>query len=137
MSNKNLEEKFGNNVIGQVVRILNDHTIIIDAGKDEGVELNDTIQIYDYLGELKNINGDNLGPLEYIKAEVYVKKLEKRYSICETAKTSFINLGSISPLLDNTEEEHFLLNVDESQISPLVPKNKIIQLGDPVRFAEL
>lgn len=133
--NTELKKKFGPKAIGQVVRILSEDTLIIDVGKDRYIKEGDKIQVYEYLGDLNGVNGEFLGSFEGIKAELTVKRVEPKYSICQTAtyKTSALDWPR-TPLLENiVETKHYALDVDEKDISPLEIKDPKIHIGDPVK----
>lgn len=131
-----LKEKFGPKVIGQVVRILDEHTIIINAGKND-VRLGDSLQIYEYLGDLIGSDGKNYGSFEYVKAEVEVVRCEPYYSICKTEKVTRNSNSSfaLSPLLEYQRTYRKELPVDKSDISPLKPENRKVHIGDPIKRA--
>lgn len=131
-----LKAKYGPKVIGQVIRIPDEHTVIISAGADD-VQIGDTLQIYEYLGDLIGPDNQNYGSYEYVKAEIEVVRREPKYSICKTEKIagpSALSLA-ISPLLERPVTHRTNLPVDKTDISPLKPSDIKVRLGDPVKRA--
>ena len=68
MTKEELKKTFGPKAIGRVVRILNDHSIIIDVG--DRITPGDKIQVYEYAGNLTGLDGSDLGSLEFVKADL-------------------------------------------------------------------
>lgn len=128
-----LKDKYGPNICGQVIRILNNHTVIVNLGSNNDISIGATFLIYEYLGNLIAPDGDNLGPLEYVKAKVEVVRCEQLYSICQTEKV-YSNALTLSPLLEN---KHYTFPVDQEEISPMSPTDRNVHVGDPVKLFEL
>ncbi len=134
--NPELKEKYGPKVIAQVIRILDEYTVIINAGFDD-VRIGETLHIYEYLGDLIGPDSKNYGSYEYVKAEIEVVRRESKYSICKTAKTpspAALSLA-LSPLLEHSVSRRTNLPVDKTDISPLKPNDFKVRLGDPVKRA--
>lgn len=122
--------------IGNIIRILDKYTFIIDAGEDI-VSVGDTIQIYDSNDIIYGLDKKPLAYHTYIKDEATVIKTEKLYSICEKEKYLMPSVPTklaLSPLLQasngNLRES---LNVNEEDIQPFSPIDKTIHIGDPVK----
>jgi hypothetical protein len=128
-----LKSKYGKSALGQVIRILSNHSVIINAGKSDGVFVDSLLQIYEPMGALKDIDGSSLGPLEYVKAEVRVVRAESNYSICETESYQE-SRAPISPLLIG-KRKHYIFETDKDEIEPMQPKNPNVCIGDPVKRA--
>ena len=124
--------------IGQVIRILDEYTIIVNAGKDK-LKVDDIIKIYSTGEEIKDIDGSVLGYYSFIKDELKVVQVEDNYSICKKDKTTIQAIGSsiaLSPMLDSTIAVKESLKVNESEISPIKQKaDPFIHIGDQVRLA--
>lgn len=127
MENK---KKYGSKYFAKVVRILDPTTIIIDAGKSD-IRVGDLVQVYEYLGELLDPDGNSLGSFEFIKTELEVVRVEPLYSICQTPKQT--KSVVISPLLDTSYRPKF--NVRPDDINPLQAKDPAVKVGDPVKRA--
>lgn len=131
-----LKEKYGPKIIGQVIRILDEHTVIINIGLGD-VRMGESLQIYEYLGDLFGPDKQNYGSFEYVKAEVEVIRIEDKYSICKTEKVtgpSNISLA-LSPLLERPSTHRIDLPVDKADISPLKPKDRKVRINDPIKRA--
>lgn len=129
------QEKYGSKIIAQVIRIPDEHTVIVSANKNE-VSPGDSLQIYEYLGELIGPDGKNYGSLEYVKASIEVVRCEPKYSICKTEKvivSTDLSLA-LSPLLTKTTRYRDL-PVDKADLNPLKPQDTKVRLGDPVKRA--
>lgn len=131
---KNLQIIYGDHAIGQVVRITSDHSLIIDAGYNLDLKVDDKVQVYEYIGQLTDSNGKEIAPLEYVKAELVVVRVEELYSICETGFYISETDLRFSPLL-HRERKHYVFKTKKEDISPLIPKNPLVSLGDPVKKA--
>lgn len=121
--------------IGNVIRIINNRSLIIDAGSDI-VSVGDKIKVYEATDTLKNLDGTTLAVFEYTKDELEVVDVEESYSVCQKNKTKTVPSPSqlaISPLLGR--EEQIPLNVDPNDIEPIQIHNGKICIGDPVKFA--
>lgn len=134
------KEKFGSSCIGNVVRILDKYTVIINAGKNAGLQCDDEVQVYELEDEIKDLDGSVLATFEHIKAELKIIQVEKMYSVCKSNRTVTKTVPSISlalsPLLEEkTVTTNIPLNVSESDIVPLNVKEPFIKVGDPVKLA--
>lgn len=134
--NPALKEKYGSKIIGQVIRILDEHTVIINVGSGD-VRIGDSLQIYEYLGDLIGPDEQNYGSYEYVKAEVEVVRIEPLYSICKTKKvTGPSNVAlALSPLLERPVTHRIDLPVNKADISPLKPQDSKVHISDPVKRA--
>lgn len=123
-------EKYGPKYFATVVRILSDTTIIIDAGSSD-VHVGSLVQVYEYLGNLTDLDGNSLGSLEYVKAELEVVRTEPLYSICKTPKQNKSIV--LSPLLEASYRPPF--EVDKQSIEPIQATDSTVRVGDPVKHA--
>lgn len=130
----------------KIVKILDEYTLVINAGTDHGVQSGDQFQILDKKGS-KVIDPDTdevIGQLDLVKATVEVTDLHEKMCICSSqffvkANSPFSGqiissgLKSITDSLSIAEQER--LNVDLSQVSGGKRKsNAKIQLGDTARL---
>ena len=129
---KDLQMIYGDHAIGQVVRITSNHSLIVDAGYNLDLKIDDKVQVYEYIGKLTDANGKEIAPLEYVKAELIVVRVEELYSICETGFYVSETDLRISPLL-HRERKHYVFKTKEEDILPLIPQNPFVSLGDPVK----
>lgn len=128
---KSLQEQYGPKCIGQVVRILDPMTIIINVGAAQ-LSVNDKVQVYYHGEELKDLDGSSLGNYEYIKALFKVIQVEKRYAVCQTFTFVESPLATLatSPLL---EKKKVPMKLDKQEIMPLENYDEKIHVGDPVK----
>lgn len=82
-----MEEKYGPECIGKVIRIIDDTEIIINAGEDI-LTVGDKITIYAIGDEITDLDGTNLGYYECDKATLTVVTTTQHYSICKTEKNT-------------------------------------------------
>ena len=126
----------GENFLGNVVRIISDLSLIIDVGEDF-LTIGDKVQIYTVFDEIKDLDGNSLGPYENIKDTLNVVQTTANYSVCEkitTKRTSpYASLSNAFTTSEYTVKES--LNVDKNEIQPLKKgnDNKQIHVGDYVK----
>lgn len=135
MNNNDLT-KYGENCIGNVIRILDTRTLIVNAGKDV-LSVGMKIKVYEPLDMLHNPDGSDLCQFEYTKDILKVIEVENNYAICQKKKkitTNSMTLA-ISPLLSMQKTEYIPLEVDENEIEPLTGETSVIHIGDPIKIA--
>jgi len=121
--------------IGNVVRIIDSYTIIVNVGCDI-LKVGDKIQIYEPIEMIKDTNGNDLGFYNYIKDTLNVIKTENLFSVCRKNEviektTSF----ALSPLLERKIYEKVPLNIDANDICELKPSDPLIRVGDLIKLA--
>ena len=129
-----MEEKYGPQCIGKVIRIIDDTEIIINAGEDI-LTVGDKITIYAIGDEITDLNGTNLGYYECDKATLTVATTTQHYSICKTEK---IYKKSTLGVITNFSTDVFIgyehISIDQEQAKPISIKNKDkVQVGDLVK----
>lgn len=132
MTKEELKKTFGPKAIGQVVRIMNDHSIIIDVG--DRITPGNKIQVYEYAGNLTGLDGNDLGSLEFVKAELTVIRREPKYSICETELIREESVFAVSPILVG-KKIYQRFEVDKGELEPFTFKDHVVRVGDPVKLA--
>ena len=137
-------QKFGPNYIGNVIRIIDSQTLLINVGSkslDVLLELNDKIQVYELGPEIFDYTGESLGFFEFIKDTLKVTEINDRYAVCKKTETVTKNVAvssfalSLSPLFGATTTEHVPLKVEEKDIEPIDIIDEYIRVGDPVKLA--
>ena len=68
--------------IGEVIRIIDDRTLIINAGLST-LSVDDEVKIYQSLDTLFNTDGTELCVYEYTKAILKVIEVSYCYSVCK------------------------------------------------------
>ena len=88
MSYKNNSNQinYGPNCLGNVIRILDNRTLIINTGNDV-LSKGDTIAVYIPVEPIYDLDGSELAVYEYIKDILEVIAVEPSYSICQKQKT--------------------------------------------------
>lgn len=123
------------NKIGNVIRIVDNRTLIINVGSDM-LDVGEEVKVYESLDTLKDLDGTELCVFEYTKATLKVTEVENFYSICKYQKTQIEKtVLAISPLLTSSSSHYVPLNVNEEEIEPLSPVDPTIHVGDPVKRA--
>lgn len=130
-------EIYGPNYIGNVIRIIDKYTLIINVGKTilkNGMH----ICVYETGDTLKNLDGSVLCIYEHVKDTLEVVDVTDSYSVCKKIKTTvssvaeaFANIA-VSPLMESSYEA---LDVDDAEIEPLKAQDDVIHIGDPVKLA--
>lgn len=139
MSNRtNTTPDYGPNFIANIVRILDDRTVIVNVGSSK-LSVGNNILVYSLVDTIYNLDGSKLASYEYIKDELEVIETSKNYSVCQKTKKRVVenHLGSaftISPLFDS-REEFIPMDVDKEEISPLPQIDRKIHVGDPIKLA--
>lgn len=129
-----------NKPIAKVIRILDDETLVINAGSNQYIHEGQKLVIYEEGETLKDPDtGKTLGTLDYIKARVEVVNTYSNFSTVKSLShyTEKVNTGVMSAFTDRTKEVHKTkvnkLPVEQSQIKKQVIKNKKIIIGDLVK----
>ena len=124
---------------GKILRIIDEHTVVIDVGTEQGVRLGTRFVIYANAGELTDPDTKKkLGVLEIPKGEVTCKLVQEEYSVAETGleskATPLAQILSFS--LKTTIDVHESLEVETKEIEPLPEDIFKVKVGDLVRTVE-
>ncbi|MBE5852297.1 MAG: hypothetical protein E7299_04995 [Lachnospiraceae bacterium] len=131
---------YGPNYIGNVIRIVDSRTILVDSGNNK-LKKDTYIQIYELGPEIYSHTGASLGNYEFVKDTLKVIEVTNRYSVCQKQDTRTIIKPSqwqltLSPLLsESSETEYVPLKLEEKDIEPLNIKDPYIRVGDPIKLA--
>lgn len=123
------------NYIGNVIRIIDKRTLLVDAGSAQ-LAVGDHIQIIEVGPEIKNLNGEYLCNYEFVKDSLEVIQTSDLYSVCkkmdyEPVKSPLAQL-SLSPLL-SSQIQYVPLHVEESDIDALEIQDPYIRVGDRIK----
>lgn len=134
----NEDKNYGPNYLGNVIRIIDERTLIINVGNHE-LSVGDTIYIYEIGDTLKDLDGSILCSYEHIKDSLEVIEVNENYSVCKKNKelkndslSKALSSLALSPMLPTSYEP---LKVDKKEIEPLTACDPIIHIGDPVKLA--
>ena len=123
----------------KIVKIIDEYTVIINAGLNNYVNIGDKFQILDEEGsEVKDPDtGELLGYMHSIKDTVIVSEVLEKMCYCSSnSLTSDALLSSIYKVGDNLNfSQKKRLNIDYTQVTGgLRLSNKPIQVGDTVKL---
>lgn len=119
----------------RVVKIVDDKTIIINAGSNDGIKIGNKFEIFEVGKEIIDpISKENLGALDTIKDTVEVVNLYPKMCLCRHIIDSggFSNLALAMARTFNNQENK-LLNVEVKEISGGLSSDLTIRVGDKVR----
>lgn len=111
----------------KVIKIIDDTTLIINAGSINNIKVGDVMEIH---GKSENIydpeTNENLGKIDIVKDSLKITKVYEKMCVCETSYVSnyFSSLLS-SPLFASTQRK---LDVEPTEISGT--GDKTIRIGD-------
>lgn len=129
------QTNYGPACIGNVIRIIDDRTVIVNAGKDK-LSVGDKIVIYEVGEPLHDLDGKVLANFEHQKDILKVVQTELSYSVCQKeAHTRSKLVFAISPLLETEVNEYTAMNVEDSDIQALKPHDAYVRVGDPIKLA--
>ena len=135
MNKKEMKEKYGIDFIGNVIRIIDNRTLLVNVGRDD-LSVGQTIQVYEPGEKIIDLDGAILSNYNFIKDELEVIQVEDTYSVCQKQKIITKNISfALSPLLETKKTEYIPLNIDESEIQELKPKDPLVRVGDPIKLA--
>lgn len=117
----------------EVIKILDHKNILISYGRANGASSKDLVRVIEK-GETIEYKGEDYGSLDNIKAELYIKEIYERFSLCQSVKkTSNIANEFSKSILSLYNYQSANLNVNENQIENIeIPDDKTISLGDTV-----
>ncbi len=117
--------------IYKVIKIVDDETLIINAGYNDGIETGDRFEIYSTGEEIKDPDtNETLGILDYIKEKVEAIDVFPKMCVCRhNIIVNFMDTLSY----ELTKIKPKTLNVDSTQISGGLSSDNVIKIGDKVR----
>lgn len=119
------------NKIYKIVKIIDDETLVINAGSNDNIKSGDEFEIFEIGEEIKDPDtGTKLGTLDTIKETIQAINVFPQISICRHVEVSSIT--SITPVW--VRKTNKTLNVDSTQISGGLSNDKVIRIGDKVRL---
>lgn len=127
----------------KIAKILDEYSVIVNAGTDDGIEVGDQFQILDKKGSaVKDPDtGATIGHLDLIKGTINVSEVQEKMCICTSPNYVSIPATSLlSSIRDITEalpvsSRREKLNVDLDQVTGGLRKSDApIQVGDSVKL---
>lgn len=116
----------------KVIKIIDDKTLVINAGRENGIETGNDIEIYQPGNEIIDPDTNkSLGTLDYIKAELEVVNVYPKMSVCKDVRTKTYPFASVLNLTQTYTET---LNINPEDISGgFEDVDKKIRIGDLAR----
>lgn len=111
----------------KVIKIIDDTTLIINAGSKNNIEVGDIIEIH---GKSESIydpeTNEDLGKIDIIKDSLKITKVYEKMCVCETSYVSnYFSALLSNPLFASTRRK---LDVEPTEISG--KEDKTIRIGD-------
>ena len=112
----------------RIVKIINDSTVVINAGSDDKVKKGDKFEIYETGEEVIDPKtGENLGTLDTIKETLNIVRIYPKMCICR----KIVDISTLTGM----KSRYKSLNVDTKDISGgITDENYVIKVGDKVRI---
>lgn len=121
----------------RVIEILDEYSILINYGNDEGACEGDEIRIISTGPEVKDPEtGETLGTLDSIKSELTIVTTYNKFSLCKKIEITTNNILT-NPLsqFQTTSTQAKPLDIDKSSISnKQIPNDTVINVGDLVEI---
>lgn len=119
----------------KVIKILDDKNILIDYGRIDGASKKDVVRVIEK-GQEVEYNGEILGTLDNVKAELSIKVIYDKFSLCQNFRSVNSNVNTLANTLYKFyDEQPASLKVNEDQIENIkIPDNNVINVGDIVEI---
>lgn len=137
MNKDEMKKKYGPYYIANVIRIIDNRTLIVNAGRGI-LKIGDIVQVYEIGEEILDLDATPLERYTFCKDELEVIRTEKTFSVCQKPlmeKTSSSTAAALSPLLETKRKVAVPLNINRDDIQRLTPEQVCIQIGDPIKLA--
>lgn len=124
---------------GNVIRIIDEYSILINLGKNDDVRKGKKLEVFEP-GEMiiDPLSKEELGSLDYIKDTLEVVNVYDNFSTCQHIDVEEVTVGlaAFASPLERTKTKRTIktLNVNKTEINPMKVHDKIIKIGDPIRF---
>lgn len=133
-------------ITGKVASLIDERTLVINKGSDDGVKQNMRFMIYAAKGK-KIIDPDSkkeLGELKIKKRSVMVTDVQKSYAVAETYKYKTINEGGTNSILGvggylsppKYVKKYETFAMDESDRRAIDEERSLVKVGDIVEEIE-
>ncbi|BBA51680.1 hypothetical protein FV113G1_20300 [Fusobacterium varium] len=115
----------------RVIKIVDQYSVLIDAGKMDGIKKEDKIRIFNEGDEIFDLDGKSLGKIEILKDELQVEIVYDKFSLCQKIQTR--QSGPIMSLNSylSTKKEKIKIEVLDKDIESLAySTDEPIKKGD-------
>lgn len=132
-----MKNHIDSSAIGHVIRIIDNYTVIVDAGKSK-LSIGDVIQIYAPGEPILGLDGKELCKFIHVKDTLDVIDVQNSYSLCKKNKeiTHKINFDiPLSPMLEHIYTEQEPLAVSANEVEKIATVDKKIHVGDFIKLA--
>jgi|GEM_PF-794261 len=129
-------------ITGLVADLIDDRTLVINKGTNDGVAIGMLFMVYDATGKVVKdpTSGDELGKIKLPKIEVKVIHVEEKYCLAETHKYKEVNVGGVNPLLGTANlfsppkyvKQYETFDIEEKTKRQLDKEKSIVKIGDAV-----
>ncbi len=128
-----MEQNKSNLHVGEIIRITNSYTIIVNAGGNS-LSVGDRVQIYVPGEPLYDLDGKFIANYEHIKDELEVIQVEPSYSVCKKKKVTERKVTfPVAPLLEHTFYDREPLRVKQEDIQRMPDYDNTVHVGDFVK----
>lgn len=119
-----------------VINIIDEYTIIINAGYKDHISIGDKIRVYSEGEEIFDLDGKKLGVIDITKDKLEVVEVFEKFSICKKILLKEQNV--LQPINFIRKEEIICkLNVKKEEISNIKYRDvSPITIGDLVKIVE-
>lgn len=130
-----------NNKITKIVKILDEYTIIINAGTNDGVKLNDMFNIMDKKGDeiIDPETNEVIGYLNAIKDTVKVTEVQEKMCVCSSLNISqlhrnlTVTANALNNFINMNEKKRLNINYDDVN-KDRKESDEPIKVGDEVKL---
>jgi len=128
-------------IIGKIIRILDNRTVIINLGREQGININTTFKVFASPELIIDPfqNNSELGSVVLVKARLKSNDVFEKFTIASTkwSEISFMHieesLSSITSLMSHNEVDMGELNVIPEEIKPWKAiSEEPVKIGDIV-----
>lgn len=135
MVNDETKMEYGEKYIGNVIRIIDSRTLLVNVGRYD-LKVGQTVQVYELGEEIKDLDGRILSNYIFVKDELEVVQVEDSYSVCQKQETVTETYSfALSPLLETKHTKYIPLNIAKNDIQELKPQDPLVRVGDPIKLA--
>lgn len=121
---------------GRVAQILNDRELVINRGRNDGVQHGMTFAVL--MGDPLQVSdpetGESLGMLERTKISIRVSELHEKFALCERRKLRELGESRIAPAgFFSPRGRGSSVVADETNVDVLPKEDRAVRVGDRVK----
>ena len=117
--------------VGNVVSIIDRYRAVIDLGEKDGVKVGQIFAVYELSDTVKDLDGNDLEPLELLKRNVEVIHVQNTISIVRSKDTTVVEGDTYASLLQSMQTSRTMT----LPLDPSIPETRIgpVKVGDRVK----